>query len=108
MYDQHERNLEQFQSIMSKRHPRFLQPFNVAIRGKEESTAELVSLEKQLLDTTIDLYQFAERNPESLSYQHGNLVSHDADVWKTFAEKRRRCVGIYQRLRPLMPRWLSA
>jgi hypothetical protein len=107
-YDQHEHNLEEFRSLMMKRHAAFLVSFNLGIHSKEESFAEILSLEKQLLDATVDLYGFAARNRENIIYFNGNFISHDPAVWNAFAEKRRNCISIYQGLRPSLTKWLSA
>ena len=107
-YNQHERDLEEFRSIMSKRYPDYIKWFNVVVRSKEELSAEIMSLERQMLDATIDLYGFAERNTENIIYSHGILLSHDPAVWNAFAEKRKKCIDISQRLRQLVPNRLSS
>ena len=107
-YDQHEHNLGEFQSAMKKRHSDLLKSFNSGTRSKEESLQEIISLERQFFDATLDLYRFAARNPENIIYQHGDLVSHDVGIWNTFAEKRNNCISLLQRLQRLMPKRLFA
>ena len=103
VHDQHERDLAEFRSLMMKRHPAYLKSFDSGIRNKEQSWEEVLSLERQLLNATIDLYEFAARNPENISFQHGNLISHDFGVWNTFAKKRNNCISLLQELRRLVP-----
>jgi hypothetical protein len=102
-HDQHQRDLAEFRSLMMKRYPAYLKSFNSGIRNKEESWEEVLSLERQLLNATIDLYEFAARNPENISFQNGNLISHDPGVWNSFAKKRNNCVSLLQELRRLVP-----
>ena len=107
-YDQHERDLGEFRSVMMKRYPAYLESFNSGIRNKEESWEEILSLERQLLNAAVDLYSFAARNPENISFQRGNLVSHDAGVWNTFAKKRSNCISLLKSLQQLAPKRLFA
>ena len=107
-FDQHEHDLGEFRSLMKKRYPAYLESFTSGIRNKEESWEEILSLEKQLLDATVDLYGFAARNPHNISFQYGNLVSHDAGVWNNFARKRSNCISLFQRLERLLPKRLFA
>jgi hypothetical protein len=107
-YDQHEHDLNEFRSAIKKMNPAYLRTFNSTIRSKEESWEGVLSLDRQLLDATVDLYAFAARNPENISFQFGNLVSHDAGIWNTFAAKRMKCIDLLRELQRLVPRRLLA
>ncbi len=108
LYAQHEHDLGEFRSAMKERHQADLNSFNSIILSKEESWEEIVSLDGQLLRATIDLYDFAAQNPENIRYVNGNLISHDAGIWNTFAEKRKTCISLVQRLQRLVPKRLFA
>ncbi len=107
-YDQHEHDLNEFRSAIMKIDPTWLKKFDSTMRSKAEPWEEVMSLDKQLLDATVDLYGFAARHPENISFQFGNLVSHDADIWNTFAGKRKKCIDLMRLLKGLVPGRLLA
>jgi len=105
-YDQHEYNPEEFRSAMKERHPAHLGLYD--FHDNEQFWQDVISLDRQLLDATVDLYRLIAQNPENIRYVDGNLVSNDAAVWNSFVAKRKHCIDLRQRLRRLVPKQLLA
>lgn len=93
--------MDEFKARMSKADPAYLESFEAQRKGADDEFAKASLQEKQWLDATDTLYDFAAANQKSMKLKGSQLVFSDPRVKATFENNKEQAVDLLNKLRAI-------
>ncbi len=93
--------MDEFRTKMSKADPAYLASFEAQRRGADDEFARALLLEKQWLEATNALYDFADANQKVMKLKGNQLVFSDPRVKATFEEEKQHSADLLNRMQAI-------
>jgi hypothetical protein len=93
--------MDEFRARMSKADPSYLESFEAQRKGADDEFAKALLQEKQWLDTTNALYDFAAANLKMMKVKGNQLVFSDPRVKATFEGDKEHAVDLLNKVQAM-------
>jgi uncharacterized membrane protein len=93
--------MDEFRARMSKADPAYLASFEAQRRGADDEFAKALLQEKQWLDATSALYDFAAANQKMMKLKGNQLVFSDPRVKATFEDDKEHSVDLLNKVQAM-------